>query len=144
MPRSLDADIVRGKLDAMSRACATLQEIGEVDADKLAHDAVVAAAAERLLCRLVELAVDTNAHISAAVLQRAPGDYRESFQLAGDAGALSTELVEQLKPSVGMRNAIVHEYLTVDYGIVAAAMPLAVQKYGEYIREIAGFVADRT
>lgn len=137
--RSLDPDVVRGKLDAIERACATLRSVGRVDAEKLQQDPVLAAAVERLLCRLVDLAVDTNAHISAAMLRRMPGEYRESFDLARDAGALTTDLVDKIKPSVGMRNAIVHEYLTVDYGIVAAAMPMALEMYGEFTRQIAAF-----
>ena len=137
--RSLDPDLIRGKLDAVERSCATLRSVGAVDAEKLQQDPVLAAAVERLLCRLVDLAVDTNAHISAAVLRRMPGEYRESFDLARDAGALSAELVEKIKPSVGMRNAIVHEYLTVDYEIVARAMPMALDMYGEFTRQVAAF-----
>lgn len=140
--RRLDPDVVRAKLDGIDRACATLRSIGAVDAGKLEHDPVLAAAVERLLCRLVDLAVDTNAHIAAAILQRAPGDYRESFDLVRDAGALTTERAESIKPSIGMRNAIVHEYLTVDYRIVAAAIPLALEAYGEYRAQVARFVVN--
>lgn len=141
--RELDEGVVRNKLDAIERTRATLHSVGDVDAAGLRDDAVIAAAVERLLCRLVELAVDTNTHISAAVLHRAPGDYRESFDLARAAGALTDELVAEIKPSVGMRNTIVHEYIRVDYAIVAAALPLALKSYGEYRRQIAAFVTAR-
>jgi uncharacterized protein YutE (UPF0331/DUF86 family) len=46
-------------------------------------------------------------------------------------------LAEQLKPSVGMRNAIVHEYLRLDLERVAAAVPLAVSVYGRYVTAVA-------
>lgn len=143
MARTLDDDVVRNKLDVIDRTRKTLLRIGELTSDRLMNDAVVAAAVERLLSRLVDLAVDTNTHVSAAVLQRAPGDYRESFDLAGEAGALTAELVERIKPSVGMRNTIVHEYVDVDYTIVASAVPLALETYGDYVQEVARFVAER-
>ncbi len=50
---------------------------------------------------------------------------------------------ERMKPSVGMRNTIVHEYVNVDYAIVAAAVPLALETYAEYRRQVARFVSDR-
>lgn len=142
MSRALDGDVVRNKLDALDRARTTLRDIGEIDSNLLKSDPVIAAAVERLLCRMVDLAVDTNTHISAAIVQRAPGDYRQSFDLAHEAGALTKELAEGLKPSVGMRNTIVHEYVDVDYGIVASAVPIAIESYGEYTKQIARFVTE--
>lgn len=80
-----------------------------------------------MICRLVELAVDLNTHIGAAALGRAPENYRESFDLLREAGALTGEVATKIKPSVGMRNAIVHEYITIDYAIVADAVLLALK-----------------
>ncbi|QGK68769.1 hypothetical protein GIY23_03685 [Allosaccharopolyspora coralli] len=79
MQRRLDEGVVRNKLDALDRALRTLHSIGPLDAQRLRDDAVTAAAVERLTCRLVELAVDLNTHISASVLGRAPENYRASF-----------------------------------------------------------------
>jgi uncharacterized protein YutE (UPF0331/DUF86 family) len=93
---------------------------------------------------MVDLAVDTNTHVSGAVLQRAPGDYRESFEFVREAGALTKELTERIKPSVGLRNTIVHEYIKVDYKIVAAAVPMALETCSAYRKQMASFVLDRT
>ncbi len=144
VPKRVDAGVVRNKLDAIRRALGTLESAGAIDAARLSQDALIAAAVERLLCRVVELAVEVNSHISATVLGRAPGDYRESFALAAEAGALSAELSEQLRGSVGLRNTIVHQYTDVDYAIVARSIPLALQGYGDYCQQIAAFVLDRT
>ncbi|WP_285486826.1 type VII toxin-antitoxin system HepT family RNase toxin [Amycolatopsis taiwanensis] len=139
----MDAEVVRNKLDAIGRARATLARIDPLDASRLEEDGVIAAAVERLLCRMVDLAVETNTHLSGALLNRAPSDYRNSFELAHEAGALTKELVERIKPSVGLRNTIVHEYIKVDYSIVAAAVPLALETYSEYQRQLARFVLDQ-
>jgi uncharacterized protein YutE (UPF0331/DUF86 family) len=45
--------------------------------------------------------------------------------------------------SVGMRNVLVHNYLDVDQELVAAAVPLAVEQYGEYVRQVANFLQNR-
>lgn len=135
----IDADVIRNKLDAIDRSLRTLSEIGDVTRERLENDPVIAAAVERLLCRLVDLAVETNTHIAASVLARSPGDYRESFDFARRAGALDSGLAEQLKPSVGMRNAIVHDYVKIDYSIVARSIHDAVKQYTEFRRQVAAF-----
>lgn len=104
---------------------------------------MTAAAVERLTCRLVDLAADINTHISSVILGRAPENYRDSFDLMEQASALTGDLVEKIKPSVGMRNAIVHEYLRIDYDIVAAAVPLALEMYSEYRQQVAGYAYDQ-
>jgi uncharacterized protein YutE (UPF0331/DUF86 family) len=136
-PRSLDLDVVRVKLDAIERTRTTLGEVGEVDVGRLATDPLTAAGIERLLSRLVDLAVDVNSHVAAARLGRAPSDYRESFELAVEAGLISAELADELKGSVGLRNVIVHEYVALDLDRVATAVPLAIDAYGRYVTSVA-------
>lgn len=140
--KHVDAAVVRNKLDAIDRAMTTLRSIAPLDADRLRSDPVAAAAVERLTCRLVDLAADINTHVSSVVLGRAPENYRESFELMERSQVLDAEFVEKIKPSVGMRNAIVHEYIRINYDIVAAAVPLALETYSEYRRQVAGFVYD--
>ena len=139
----IDADVIRNKLDAISDSLSALSSVGTVDRTSLTDDLLIAAAVERLLSRVVDLAVDINSHLSAAILDRAPGDYRESFDRAHETGAISRTLAAELKPSVGLRNAIVHEYVRLDHGIVAAAVPRALESYADYQRQVAAFVLDR-
>jgi uncharacterized protein YutE (UPF0331/DUF86 family) len=141
-PRRLDADVIRNKLDAIERSCDVLASLGAVDADRLADDPVIAAAVERLLGRLVDLAVDVNTHVVSTRLGRAPAEYRESFDLAVEAGLFDTALAEDLKPSVGMRNVIVHEYVRLDLDRVAAAVPLAVDGYRRFVTVVARHLVD--
>ena len=142
-PRRLDPDVVRNKLDATERTCGVLESLGEVDAPRLHDDPVVAAAVERLLGRLVDLAVEVNSHLAAALLGRAPGEYRESFDLVVDAGILDASLADRLKPSVGMRNVIVHEYVRLDLDRVASAVPEAIVAYRAYVSAVARSLLDR-
>jgi hypothetical protein len=38
---------------------------------------------------------------------------------------------------------LVHAYLEVDQEVVVAAVPLPVEHYGEYVRQVAAFVSER-
>lgn len=143
-PARLDPDVVRNKLSEITRTLDALASVEELTAERLRNDAVVRAAVERFISRTVDLAVDVTSHISVATLGRAPGDYRESFRMAGEAGAIDTELAERLAPSVGMRNVIIHEYERLDLERLAAAVPLALEDYREYVRHVARFVLEQT
>lgn len=142
-PRRLDVDVVRNKLAAIEHTCDVLAALNDIDADRLRDDPVVAAAVERLIGRLVDLAVDVNSHLAAALLGRAPSEYRESFDLMAQAGVIETAMAVRLKPSVGMRNVIVHEYVRLDLARVAAVVPEAIDAYRSYVTAVARFLIDR-
>ncbi|MGH3898824.1 MAG: DUF86 domain-containing protein [Pseudonocardiaceae bacterium] len=67
--------------------------------------------------------------------------YRESFELAEECGMIDKQLRDDLLPSVGMRNVLVHEYLEIDLQKVAAAVPLVLHSYRRYLQQVAEFVS---
>lgn len=95
---------------------------------------------ERVLTQLVELAASVNAHVLGSKFGRSPHDHGESFEMAGKCGIIPAELAVELRPSVGMRNLLVHEYLEIDLEKVAAAVPLAIDGYRRYVAAVARFV----
>ncbi|GMA41241.1 hypothetical protein GCM10025883_32860 [Mobilicoccus caccae] len=105
--------------------------------DELRADLGLRLAVERALCQLVDQAVDINAHIAARVIGRAPTTQRESFDLAARAGYLSTDLASALTPSIGLRNVLVHDYVSADLDLVAAAVPLALREYRAFVTAMA-------
>lgn len=112
------------------------------DDQRLRDDSIIAAAAERLISRVVDQAVDINNHLAATHLRRAPGEYRESFRLVAEADIVPGPLAEELMRSVAMRNVIVHGYLDLDLRLVAAAVPLAIGQYRRYVSAIATWLVD--
>jgi len=79
----------------------------------------------------------------ATLVGRAPKDYRSSFDLAQEAGAIQPELVKRLQPSVGLRNVLTHEYVDIDLEIVADAVGSARRDYGDYVRQVANWTTAR-
>lgn len=115
--------------------------LGPFDRARLDTDTVATLAAERILTLLVDLAFATNGHVTVAVLKQAPDSYRESFLLAAEAGLIDRALARDLAPSAGMRNALVHAYLDVDYDKVALALEVAPDLFAEYVRQVAQWFA---
>ncbi len=143
-PRTIDWRSVRAKLRRIRELLDQLQAFGPVDARRMTAETVTELATERVLTLLVDLAFACNSHVATAILGRAPDSYAQSFALAAESGMITSELAAALRPSVGMRNVLVHDYIETDRGMVAAAVPLALEQYGEYVRQVARFAADRT
>lgn len=142
-PPALDLGVVQTRLALIEQLLDDLERTGDVDADRLARDRMLRHAVERILSQIVDLAVSINSHVASAVLATAPKDYRTSFDLADEAGLLAPDLVERLKPSVGLRNVLAHEYVEVDLALVAAATRLARSDYRTYVRAVSSWLRQR-
>ncbi len=143
IPISPDPGVVERRLALQRDLLRELQAIGEIDADRLRADPVVRAAVERMMQVMVDLALDINAHVASSVLGRAPASGRESFDLMVEAKVLPAELAQRLKPSVGLRNVLVHLYADIDLGIVADAAGELGEGFAEYVRTVARWLLDR-
>lgn len=142
-PRRLDPSIVQARLAVIRGLLNDLAEVDAAPAGKpsLAENRMLRHGVERILTQLVELATAINEHVVGARLQRVATSYRDSFELAEECGLIDKQLRDDLLPSVGMRNVLVHEYLEIDLQKVAAAVPLALSAYRRYVQQAAEFVS---
>lgn len=142
-PRDFSHDVVTRRLALMQQLLEDLEELGPVSRGRLDADRLALRALERIMIQLVDLATDINQHIASSLRDEIPGDYRTSFDLAADSGAISSELAQSLKPSVGLRNVLTHEYMSVDIDALITAVPLATEQYSAYVRSVARWLAER-
>ena len=68
--------------------------------------------------RAVQSAVDIAAILLAQRSGLAPSTMAECFEALRQAGILEAALSARLRGAVGLRNLLVHEYSTIDWGIV--------------------------
>lgn len=139
-PREIDWRTLQAKLRRSRELLDQLEGLGPINTVRLAAEPVTALAVERILTLLVDLAFASNSHVAVARLGRAPDSYAESFTLAARTGTIDGDLATALRPSVGLRNVLVHNYLDVDPARVVAAVPLALEQYGAYVRPVATFL----
>lgn len=130
----VDRDVVIRRLLTMRTL---LDHLATLDAATPAALAGVRLQVERVLTQLVNLAAEINAHVAVTVLNRPPEDYREGFDRLAQAGFLDKETAAALKPSVGLRNILTHEYVRVDLELVAEAVPHALSGYRAYVTRVA-------
>ena len=140
-PRFLERATVQAKLRLMQEVLDDLALISDVTTQRLQDDRLALRAVERMLTQLVDLAASVNAHVVTAVAGSAPNSYRSSFDDIAKLDVVPHQLAERLKPSVGLRNLLVHEYAAVDLERVVAAVPIAEEQYADYVRCVAGWLA---
>ena len=138
-PRRLDPSVVHARLAMMRELLDDLSTVG--DPPDLHADRMIRHGVERILTQLVELAASVNEHVVGAQLARVATSYRQSFELAAECGLIDAELRDDILPSVGLRNILVHEYLEVDLRRVEIAVPLARRVYRRYVEQSAAYVA---
>lgn len=135
-PRTPSWETVRAKLRVIDESLDDLRPRASLTGDDLRANSTERAVVERLVSRIVDLAVDINSHVVVSWLERAPDDYATSFDLAAQAGLIPDDLARELRPSTGLRNAIVHVYLDLDLDRLASAVTLALEQYGRYVTEV--------
>jgi len=127
----------------MRRLLDELDRLGPVDANRFDREFASQLVVERIVSALVDLAAGINTHIVTVELGESPPDVQRSFYAVADLGVLDRGLAQRLAPSAGLRNVLVHAYVDLDLARLVAAVPLATEQYGEYVRQVARWVADR-
>ncbi len=143
-PRRLDQAMVTQRLREIQLLLTDLAELGAVDAERLRRERPTRHIVERVLSQIVELAGSINIHVVTSLLGRSPDSYASSFDEMARAGVLEWDFAASLRPSAGMRNVLVHDYLDVDHDMVSEAIPLAQKQYSEYVRNVARWLRDNT
>ena len=93
-------------------------------------------AAERSLQILVESAIGSAKHLNKKEgLPARLDSYQTMVQLTEELD-ISPDYLPQLKGAIGMRNAIVHDYLNLDWDLIQAVLDQ------HYYRTVADFIRD--
>jgi len=103
-------------------------------------DIFVKRTAERSLQLIVECATDVCDHLLAELNYPPPKDYYESFIKAGEASVISSTLAQEIAPSAGLRNVIVHEYEDIKDEKVYESIGQALKSFRQLIKEINDFI----
>jgi len=109
----VDPDVVARRVLALSEAVAHLRASGAGDAAKLAADPVLRAAAERWVQVSIEACIDVAYHVVAGNEWTPPDTARGAFQTLAAHGLLEPELARRLGLASGLRNLLIHDYVSV-------------------------------
>jgi uncharacterized protein YutE (UPF0331/DUF86 family) len=137
----LDSAIINRKLQKIIKYLAALKPLASLDPATYLNDFNQQLIAERLLHLIVEAAADLNSYLLVRSGHTPPETYYDSFTAAGQQEIIDLELAQQLAPSAGLRNRLVHEYDEIDPAIVLQAIPFALELYPQFVAQIQAYLA---
>ncbi len=112
----VDAEILRRRIDALLDYLARLARFAALERDAFVADPDTHHLAERYLHLAIEAAIDIAHHLIADAGFEAPETYHDAFAILARRGALDPTLAQRLQSWAGLRNILVHAYLTIDHG----------------------------
>ena len=139
----VDKAIIRRKLSIIIENLNALEPIQDMNREEYIKDIYKRKATERLLQEVIEAAIDINTHIIVETGNIVPDDYYESFIKAGELEIISLHLAENLAPSAGLRNRLVHEYDLLEHSMILDAVRSAEELYVQYVQEIEDYISGR-
>jgi len=115
----VDPQVVTRRLLVLSEALQDLARPEARDARALAEDRVLRAAVERWLQVAVEACIDLAYHVASDAGWPAPESACAAFLLLASHSVLDVDLAERLGRATGLRNLLVHDYVSIDLATLA-------------------------
>lgn len=137
--------IVR-KLQLIEEDLTKLQPFADKTIDQIAQQPLEQAAVERYLERIITRAIDVNNHVIAELgnVTQPVKTYRDTFLALAELKIYPKDFAEQIAPSAGLRNALIHEYDTIDQQMLEKSIKQAIVEFNDYARYVMAFIEKAT
>lgn len=138
----LNKDFILRKAKLIQEDLARLESFGDFALDDSAQDNIEYLATERILERMVTRAIDINKHLIAnlGTGKESIKTYQETFLALADLGVYDKVFAEQIAPSAGLRNILVHEYDEIEVSQIYQSRLDALSQYAKYCKQILEFL----
>lgn len=129
-------EIIVNKLIKMEEYIAELEEFKPVTYQEYKKDQLKRYAVERLIQLIIDLALDVNNILIKKADKYPAKDYFSSFLELVDLEILPEEFAEDIAPSTGIRNRLVHEYESINDKVVYQNLDKIIKYYLNYIKYV--------
>ena len=136
----ISQEIVKRKIDDIQLCYSNIEKLLANKDEVILRDDTILAALERHFQKMVDAAIDINMHLIAESGLKTADDYQSTFSIIAEAGMLPVDFALKIAPSVGMRNAIVHQYGDVNKKLMISYIRNSFGQYVEYVKLIDAFL----
>ena len=133
----MDREVIEQKLESLRRCVRRIEAKCPADAETLAADIDLQDIISLNLSRAVQISVDIGAHLIAGMEVVPPDTMGQTFDLLAQEGVLNNELASSLKKAVGFRNIAVHNYESINWGMVHSIVKYHLADFSEFARAVA-------
>ena len=106
---------IERRLDELNERLARLQALRDTTRTEFDQDPYLRDIVERNLEIAAQCCIDISHRIISLENARKPVDYYDAIMRMGELGVLPPDFARYLAPLAGLRNILVHEYLSVDW-----------------------------
>lgn len=133
-------DKIRERLEALDKYVGILRRIKPTRQEVLVEDVATRSIAERHLQLAAEVCIDIAEIIIAEQGLGTPEEAREAIDLLGQEGVIEDELAFKFAAVAGFRNILVHDYLEIDYELVAEKINQNLGDFDIFAQQVAEYV----
>jgi uncharacterized protein YutE (UPF0331/DUF86 family) len=133
----MDREVIEQKLESLRRCVRRIEAKCPADAETLAADIDLQDIISLNLSRAVQISVDIGAHLIAGMEVAPPDTMGQTFDLLAQEGVLNKDLASSLKKAVGFRNIAVHNYESINWGMVHSIVKYHLADFSEFARVVA-------
>jgi uncharacterized protein YutE (UPF0331/DUF86 family) len=133
----MDREVIEQKLESLRRCLRRIETKCPADAPTLAADLDLQDIISLNLSRAVQISVDIGAHLIAGMEVAPPDTMGQTFDLLAQEGVLNNELASSLKKAVGFRNIAVHNYESINWGMVHSIVKYHLADFSEFAKAVA-------
>lgn len=117
-----------------------LKQKQPVTSEELINNLEKRGAIERYFQLAAEAVLDVANLIIAEYRFRTPTDYKDCLLILGEEGVLEKKFAQQFSSLAGFRNALVHDYVKIDYQIVADRLNHDLGDFDTFAKQVASFL----
>jgi uncharacterized protein YutE (UPF0331/DUF86 family) len=134
------AEVIRKRLNKLDEYLAILGQLQRYQYDEFIAEPERYGSAERFLQLVIETITDIGSHIVAELNLGIVNWISDIPGLLSDAGYIDDEVNEIWIKMIGFRNALVHDYLEIDYHIVYDILKNRLSEFEEIKKIFAQFL----
>lgn len=138
----INKELVKNKMADIQSYIQELEPLLKEETRDLIENNLKLRTVERLFQLIVDTAVDINTHIITASHFSVPDDYQSTFTILAKNNVMLVAFANQIAPSVGLRNLIVHKYGRVDLKKMMDDIKSEIGQYLEYLKHINKFITN--
>lgn len=136
----IDIQLVTRKIKSINEDLARLKNYQTLSFSEYLKNDEKQMVVERLLEKIVGRLIDINYHILREEYEILPEDYYQSFIEIGKKIEISEDFAIDMAKSTGLRNALAHEYESIDPRKVYDAVSMALTDIPKYLTKILDLV----
>lgn len=140
----IDKEVIREKLQELKRYSKELENFKSISRDEFSSSL----GKQWMICHGLQLSIqvliDVSNHILAAIGENQIEDYVDIIDKLGEKNIIPPEFARQIRGMVGLRNILVHEYVSVDLDKIYEILQNRLDDFHNFIEYINQFMKEHT